>query len=997
LIGLFALVALAVDIGLIAVARSQCQNAADSAAMAGARTFNGNGSTTVNFNYDQVAPNAVAAAVANKILGQNVQGDPNTDWNPTDPVLQAQVHPSADSYQTGEVLVELGSYVYQYNDANPSKEGFVVKIPRDDPTTQPWSAVRATITHSGPTSFARVLGMNAFPAKAVSVAAHRPRDIAIIMDLSGSMRFQSLPGTPMSGSLAAPSSNNIARTKSLNPETVFPTFGHYSDQSGAALQGTAAFATTTNEYVDPCNISSTANSGPPIAADFYKNPVGTALTSTNQSSYEAFSRAPDSQAATPGGDDYLKTGLDTGSSYAKTVADFNNGSTTTNVSFETQGYQSVRSAFNLYTEGPGYWGKTFFIWPPAPRGPNVLNPPASLTDTSYNWYNNQSNDWRQRFFVAVNTATSAPSWVNHNTILFDNPSVSGAPLKKPGSNTVVTENGVAVTYTFRYNYAAILYWLQNIGPANRVNPFPPTLQAGRIRYYSAQPDPTDNSLNNRWWTTNPTSLPQDEQFWKAYIDFVLGTAGTGAGAYNLFQNGIPYTALIGNGDMFSPAGSTYQVSQRPQPQPPANTPGAPYQTAAIDKPTGGAYPANTTQIKVKNLAVTVPASPVVNKDYVVIGANTTPYLVTGFSSTTSTITISPGLKVAGNDNDAVKFFSPYMDYNDNPMRPRHQLWFGPMTFLDWLGNYNTNKFWWPGNVHEAHAWACKVGIQTAIQDIKNNHPSDFLSLMYFSSPKYSAAGSGHHNRAVVSMGRKYQQMIDSLWFPPNTVTGTATEISPYVADMDQVPRANGGTAPGMGFMLAFNQLSSSETNLRAYASPQPLYRGDAGGLGRKGANRLVIFETDGAPNTRAYAALAGSGADSFYPIRISDPTNLGSASNTEWPAGGAYSNQEVYDVASQICAMNTATPPGFSTGRKPALIHCIGYGSIFDPANSGATQNNALGFLQQIQYIGNTQSSASTVLPDYKRIYGPNQDRIEKMRQAFTNIMQAGVQVSLIE
>src|SRR5262249_26288255 len=158
------------------------------------------------------------------------------------------------------------------------------------------------------------------------------------------------------------------------------------------------------------------------------------------------------------------------------------------------------------------------------------------------------NDWRQRFFVAVNTATNAPSWVNHNTILFDNTG-SGAFMKRPGNTTTVTENGASVTYDFRVNYAAILYWL-----TRSPNPFPPTLQAGRLRYYPAIPDGTDRTLNNRWWTTNPSSLSNDERFWKEYIDFVLGYTGTGANTYNRFQNGVPISSLIGNGDYYTWAG-----------------------------------------------------------------------------------------------------------------------------------------------------------------------------------------------------------------------------------------------------------------------------------------------------------------------------------------------------------------------------------------------------------------------------------------------------------
>jgi uncharacterized membrane protein len=42
LVGMCGFVALAIDIGLIAVAKTQCQNAADAASMAGARSLNGN-------------------------------------------------------------------------------------------------------------------------------------------------------------------------------------------------------------------------------------------------------------------------------------------------------------------------------------------------------------------------------------------------------------------------------------------------------------------------------------------------------------------------------------------------------------------------------------------------------------------------------------------------------------------------------------------------------------------------------------------------------------------------------------------------------------------------------------------------------------------------------------------------------------------------------------------------------------------------------------------
>ena len=44
--------------------------------------------------------------------------------------------------------------------------------------------------------------------------------------------------------------------------------------------------------------------------------------------------------------------------------------------------------------------------------------------------------------------------------------------------------------------------------------------------------------------------------------------------------------------------------------------------------------------------------------------------------------------------------------------------------------------------------------------------------------------------------------------------------------------------------------------------------GDAGGNGRKGAQKIVIFETDGAPNTTATATFNNLGSNnSYYAIR----------------------------------------------------------------------------------------------------------------------------------
>ena len=180
-VGIIGMVAMAIDIGMIAIARNQCQNAADAAAMAGARTINGD--ATGNYNLATAPMNAVTAANANSVFGVAVNGDPNTSSG----------SPSNDTFSTGDVTVEVVALSYIYNDANPSSEGFQIQFPRTS-STEPYSAVKATIKYTGNFAFGRVFGLKTFNTKAYATAVHRPRNVVIIMDLSGSMRFPKFTG-----------------------------------------------------------------------------------------------------------------------------------------------------------------------------------------------------------------------------------------------------------------------------------------------------------------------------------------------------------------------------------------------------------------------------------------------------------------------------------------------------------------------------------------------------------------------------------------------------------------------------------------------------------------------------------------------------------------------------------------------------------------------------------------------------------------------------------
>ena len=59
----------------------------------------------------------------------------------------------------------------------------------------------------------------------------------------------------------------------------------------------------------------------------------------------------------------------------------------------------------------------------------------------------------------------------------------------------------------------------------------------------------------------------------------------------------------------------------------------------------------------------------------------------------------------------------YINYTDNPQRPLLHFWFGPLTMVDFLGNYSllgsispyaSHNCWLPGTAHEAPLFACKL-------------------------------------------------------------------------------------------------------------------------------------------------------------------------------------------------------------------------------------------------------------------------------------------------
>ncbi len=857
-ITLFTFVALAIDLGMLAVARTQLQDAADLAAMAGARTLNGD--TAADNNYALAEPNARTAATNNTVLSKQIT--------------------------SGQVNIQVGRYVYVTN-----AQRFEGVVP--GPSTENWSLVNAEVTSnmSSQLAFAKIFSAGPTTMRAKATAVHRPRDVAVILDYSGSMRYGSVMGLPFA---------NGTRTSSNNPDPVVPAFGHYSSNSAGLV------ATSFQALYGEGNITAQTSDGrAPVVEDFYRDAAGTA----------AFTPTPNAYATNPGGDNYLKVNNNGGGAYAgmlseivgvpekpagwnPTAANYKYGaqsnnwkSTYSNVPYnlygpdldfnkygaagtqtsEQVGYKKYSGSFHGYTQGPKYWGKTFFVWPPDPM-----------------------NDWRVKYFGT-----------DKNPDLWD----SSGNWRTPTN--------------YNINYTAILQFIKT-----NPNPFPSRLQSGRILYYDAIPD----SISNSWPPSN-----QNERFWRDYINYVLGLVQYGNSNYDLV------TDRTGYGDDFT--WGTVQISPRP-----------------IDTLNTLRSNGNVTNAQLQTLGLTA-----------TVGGPIIPAKV------------------------------PYMDYRDNPKRPRTHFWFGPMTMVDFLGNYNmwyhtrvspsTSRYcWWPGTCHESPMYACKLGIRAALDDIRTNHPNNLVALMMFSHPQSGSGTDGRFNRPRVGLGRNYARMQEALWYPPSTLGNSNATIRVYDAENAEVPRAMGGTCYAMGLMQAYNQFSG-HSSLVGFNPSEP--NGDSGGNGRRGAQKVIIFETDGMPTHTASASFTNNGAhQSFYRIRFKSGGSSGSeypTSVTQYAENASTVTNQIYSLCSQLAASENASPPGYSTPSKRTLIHCIGFGPVFAPGSD--KRDSALATLRQMQTRGNVSDN----MPEYKVIYGTESQMISRMQQAFTQILQDGVQVALVQ
>jgi Flp pilus assembly protein TadG len=1104
-VGLFAFISLAIDLGMLAVVRTQCQQAADAAALTGARLLN-NKTGAANNNFANAKTGAETVIGSNSFLQQNFASAERT-------VTVGQY-----TYDTGAGRFIANSSSFT-GTAGPAPAGTV------------WTAMRSSITVNQNTFFAKfggggfggIFNYSNLTNGADAIAVHRPRDIAIVLDYTGSMGFDSYPYFTDADS----------QRYMNNPDPQYPKFGHYGRYTYYATTGTTANNSNPtaranpmrrtdggagNRY-PPSNYTTDTQAGPTICADWLTAPgdpasvtinttvdypfqwwavaatgkptsvppittrANTTVTPPTPTLYN-WSNYPPTQAvpnltkaipappnyedqSEPGGyplylgdkwprttgargpatvaGSYPTTGTSvawatlSGSTYtdlaAKTLTEYLGGLyalTTTagrdltgwtfpsqasepaygdpvakfgatgtqridggensgryrDAVWENYGYDidmvdlrgqagpirtvALRAAadrFKGYAMGPGYWGRTFFIWPPDPRWGNpdggaplggaILPHSPSATDPRKDTNGNWICDWRKRFFVRGDSTDTTDVLFtegdNINNILFR--SAAGATFQTPATAAVIA--GITSEAQrqntqgyYRINYRAVIAWLKS---AALPRVLPTNLRAGRIVYYATMPD-------NLYQTS--TGDTNDKAFLRNYIHFVLGIP-----QFNAAQ--APVNANFAETNRVSGVETRYPFGTM------TINAGTPANTPTVFDPNGTADPAPNPR--------------------------------------------------------------PYMNYTDNINRPRSQFWFGPYTLTAMLNMNGQSGLVSPG-LREGARWQLGASINSVLDDIRNNHPNDFCGITGYATRNYS---NSDYDIPMAPMGQDWFTLKNSLFFRRQTVAtlkGTPTsgvenrvfntDMSTNSSIMQSLPVASGGTDPVTGMAVAFNMLSSADTTslpisrnsggvtVLAYGDPAatPAYRG------RRGASKIVVFETDGEPNQNATWSLTGTGVNTRY---------QSSGSSETWSVDGSVPSQGGLAIAvvKRIVASTTATTPGYSLPNSPARVYSIGFGAIFDGwpnhgsmSSSGQTAHR---FLLRVQQLGNTSSRPvnesdltqtgfsppAMLLPNDQIIVGPYQrpdptvpvsasnpaGRIEKLRTCLERIFQSGVQVTLIE
>nr|MCU0706192.1 hypothetical protein [Fimbriiglobus sp.] len=931
--------------------------------------------------------------------------------------------------------------VGQYNYDSVTQQ-FNPSFPTSIPAGTSWTALRVRLRGDNPTFFAKVVGVNSMPWETFAVAAHRPRDIAIILDYSGSMQF----GSQFNWEGEWGGSNGPVYG-TMNPDAVYPQFGHYwrytqysgttaltATNAGSATPGsrpnpfstTSPFVMGSGEVQAPANLTVETNSGPPMILDFrmspdnINNPANPVTTVNPNNLWNAFNRWMQVSPAVEN--------LFTDPSFRPAVTSAPNTGVFVNRTFNWTGYNAFDTTNQFgptpapdffqhqaddATSGVNYVGDRY------PRkGGQIFTTPTTWDPTTVT---GAARDVRELLSTATAANTSLIGLAARTTAPTVTPSGYAFPTFGDGGNSW---NNFRDDLWERYGYDLDLARYSGTTPAatNRTNA--PLRTSNLFQGYSMGPGYYGKTFfmwppDPRWGATgggfngpgvqphrvHPTQLAQDQNSnwiadWRrrffvradgSQFDPEADNDPVLAGVQSINQ------VLLNNGAgrVLNATTARYLVNYRavlawlksgPQALPPNLRAGRIlYYTSIpddvddltnldkrfwrdyIDFVLG--YTGNNGQYN--------PQNNLAGNETRGFPEGTTP-------AVQATAAFTPVGAPAANRR-------PYMNYTDNPSRPRLHFWFGPYSMLNFLssreGSNGGRNYWLAGTVHEAQCWQLKAAMNSALDDIKNNHPNDFCSLVYFSNYIF--------NTPRVRMGQDWEGLKLSLFYPNfrpgqghsdfiNLIKGgdQTTEIRPYNASLGNtlvgnIPNANGGTDPVSGMAMAFNTLSWSPSAFTA-RTPNGAVNG---GTGRRGAAKIVIFETDGVPNGRPAWTYTGTGWNTYFREGGSSP--------------GSSAEDDAIQVVNRM--RQQAGSGGFSLPSAPARVFAIGFGDLFAISPPTASATSARNFLLNVQKAGGTSAAADTALPAGHIITGPYQTRIDNLRNTLERIMQSGVQVTLIE
>jgi Flp pilus assembly protein TadG len=987
-------VALALDLGVLVIARTQAQNAADAGALASTRNLD-NKPTSTNSNRSYAETAARATVQENQLLAGKF-GASN--------------------------ITSIRYGLYDYN-ATASPPRFDVTYPATLPPGRSWTATEVTVNATSSVFFARTFGLilgttfSSMNTGARAVSVYRPRDIAMTLDMTGSMKF---------GSMTSPEgADNYGSS-----DPVYPQMGHLSRYVGYTANSSAAgtnpggapssrnnpfFVTTIHRPAysyAPNNFTVRNSGGPPIVRDFFmstgnlSNPSSQVLTpSVNMSAVAPATPLPrafhhwDPTQVTPGND----------ATY--TAATFSYANWNTNKDLNNFKFYPTPEAFKDQSD-PNYvgdkwprkygaeWTVSSGSWDPVTNdgaainlieylgyrtrytGGNINNPnpparttpqPAYVTD----WTNFRDATWEKYGYdlnVASYIAGRGTTW--DAGIDPDEPFTGNTSLPRayPASDTRRTwwnnnkaslvTNGRFKGFSMGPTYWGKTFFVWPPDPRQPVgNPGESTYVPGdwRRRFFTRN-DGTALGVDIDNNTAGGNAL---DNISKAILR--NGTGGT------LLNNQINYSAIL------------RWIKQPPLALPPNLRAGRVLYYSSIpddvDTSTGSEELKRDKAFWRRYI------------DYVL----TYNWMMAFENRHWPNDSGNNGNSVMQNDltqYDAdgtgaqVPDRRPYMCYSDNPSRPRGQFWFGPISMMAMLDDHNAM----PGTAHQSQCWQLKAGVNSSLDDIRNNQPNVAVGLCYFSA--------GGYGFTSVAVGQEFELMKASLFYPKSLVdsgevwSNPAKEVRAFDTGMNwqgynQIQTAQGGTDPNTGFAVCFNILAPTTVGNGGSPGlpplpPAPYANQTASRRGRRGAAKVVIFETDGVPNNSRQASYQAQGVNSWYSI------NTGT--------GGGDAKTATYDIVNRMVsqmATGTTGNSGLSTPSAPARVYSIGFGDLF--SSPSGLNGDARSFLLEVQKRGGTSGPSDTAIPAYQIITGTYTERIDSLRTAFERILQSGVQVTLVE